>query len=417
MFTVRNFLPVAACIISALLPVGGAAGTDFDGSLESLLNSDPARFGTVMADPARYRLQIIYTQIDRDADNQPAFRSFTFRLDENEYFYPASTVKLPTAVLALEKLRQLNIDGLDRNTPMLTGVADDVQTPAISDETSHTGLPSVGHYVRKILLVSDNDAYNRLYEFLGQEPLNEALGSRGFGGTWIQHRLAIVLDPAANARTNPVVFVNNNRVIYRQDAMTGSDRMVCFDAMPLGQAEIIDGERVAKPKDFSTKNRYPLATQLRFIKALMFPDSMDPESRLALGDDDYRFLYANLSGYPTDSGIAAYDDAAEYPDGYVKFLMFGGTEQNIPDNIRIYNKVGNAYGFLTDAAYIVDFDAGVEFLLAATIYVNENQTFNDDQYEYDEIGLPFLRDLGQAIYQVELRRARPNRPDLSRLIN
>ena len=96
--------------------------------------------------------------------------------------------------------------------------------------------------------------------------------------------------------------------------------------------------------------------------------------------------------------------------------MFGGAQQHIPDNLRIYNKVGNAYGFLTDAAYIVDLDAGIEFLLAATIYVNENQTFNDDQYEYDEVGLPFLRDLGQAIYEVELKRARPNRPDLSHLL-
>ena len=91
-----------------------------------------------------------------------------------------------------------------------------------------------------------------------------------------------------------------------------------------------------------------------------------------------------------------------------------GDAKSIPDHIRIFNKVGDAYGFLTDASYIVDFKNGIEFILSATIYANENQTFNDDNYEYDEIGLPFLRDLGQAIYEVELERRREHTPDLSR---
>ena len=70
----------------------------WDGSLEHLLESQPERFGAVLEDPARYRVQILYTQIDRDADNRPTFRSYAYRLDPDEYFYPASTVKLFAAV-------------------------------------------------------------------------------------------------------------------------------------------------------------------------------------------------------------------------------------------------------------------------------------------------------------------------------
>ncbi|MGB5247067.1 MAG: hypothetical protein WBN34_11005 [Woeseia sp.] len=110
-----------------------------------------------------------------------------------------------------------------------------------------------------------------------------------------------------------------------------------------------------------------------------------------------------------------YADPAKYPDGYVKFLMYGGKAQLIPPNIRIFNKVGDAYGFLTDAAYVIDLENRIEFLLAATIYTNANQTFNDDTYEYDSIGLPFLRDLGQAVYNLELARPRANVPGLSDL--
>ena len=151
------------------------------------------------------------------------------------------------------------------------------------------------------------------------------------------------------------------------------------------------------------------------IKVLMFPDSVEPEKRFDLSNEDYEFVYRNMSAYPGESGISDYEDAGRYPDGYVKFLMYGGDEPSIPDNIRIFNKVGDAYGFLTDAAYIVDFDNGVEFILAATVYTNENQTFNDNVYEYDKIGFPFMRHLGQAIYEIELGRERSFRPDLTRL--
>jgi hypothetical protein len=31
---------------------------------------------------------------------------------------------------------------------------------------------------------------------------------------------------------------------------------------------------------------------------------------------------------------------------------------------------------------------------------------NDDKYEYDSIGFPFLRDLGRRVYEAELRRSK-----------
>ena len=62
--------------------------------------------------------------------------------------------------------------------------------------------------------------------------------------------------------------------------------------------------------------------------------------------------------------------------------------------IRVYNKVGFAYGTLTDVAYIKDSIKGDEFFLTATLLVNENQIFNDDTYEFETKGIPFLGALG-----------------------
>ena len=82
-------------------------------------------------------------------------------------------------------------------------------------------------------------------------------------------------------------------------------------------------------------------------------------------------------------------------------------------NIRIFNKEGDAYGFLTDVSYFVDFKNNVEFFLSANIYCNSDGIFNDDQYDYETVGYPFLKNLGRVIYQYELKRNRKRIPDLS----
>jgi hypothetical protein len=84
--------------------------------------------------------------------------------------------------------------------------------------------------------------------------------------------------------------------------------------------------------------------------------------------------------------------------------MFGDNTDPMPDHIKIYNKVGYAYGTLTDCAYIKDAENDVDFILTATILVNSNGIFNDNTYEYDEIGIPFLAQLGREIYEIELER-------------
>ena len=82
-----------------------------DKLLVNILNKKPELFGKILAEPSKYRVQILYTQIDRDKNNTPTFRSYAYRLNKEEYFYPASTVKFPACLLALEKINQLKIKG------------------------------------------------------------------------------------------------------------------------------------------------------------------------------------------------------------------------------------------------------------------------------------------------------------------
>ncbi|MCK4596506.1 serine hydrolase, partial [bacterium] len=148
--------------------------------IEKLLRSRPGLFGQVLENVDKHEAQILYTQIDRDEENRPHFRTHSFRVDPGAYFYPASSIKIAAAVLALEKLNQLGVEGLDKHTFLKIDSAYTAQTAVTEDQTSPTGLPTIGHYVKKVFVVSDNDAYNRLYEFVGQQHLNEALWNRGY---------------------------------------------------------------------------------------------------------------------------------------------------------------------------------------------------------------------------------------------
>ncbi|MES1226677.1 MAG: hypothetical protein ABUT20_64985, partial [Bacteroidota bacterium] len=66
--------------------------------LEDLLrkNASPLLL-QVLDHPDTFRYQLIYTQINRDKNNQPHFKNYYLHLDKDMYFNPASTVKLPTA--------------------------------------------------------------------------------------------------------------------------------------------------------------------------------------------------------------------------------------------------------------------------------------------------------------------------------
>jgi hypothetical protein len=191
--------------------VGGSLAADPTDALASILGKHPEWFAGVLAKADEHRLQILYTQIDRDSGNRPTFRSYSYRLTD-AYFYPASTVKLAAAVLALEKLNDLAVPGLTRDTALRIEAGTAAQTAVPRDPSKADGLPSIAHFIKKIFLVSDNDAFNRLYEFLGQREINERLWSRGFADARILRRLEAGLEPEENRVTNPADPVPHPRL-------------------------------------------------------------------------------------------------------------------------------------------------------------------------------------------------------------
>lgn len=380
--------------------------------LEQLMAKHPAEFDSILKYRNDLKVQIIYTQIDRKKNNQPVLTNYYFNVDDSKYYYPASTVKLPTALTALERMNKLKKMGVTRKTSMITEATYSGETPVYNDPTSEDGRPTVEQYIKKIFLVSDNDAFNRLYEWLGQEYLNEQLHKKGYKQTNIQHRLSIFLTEDENRHTNPVNFYDDSaRMIYSKELK--------FNRTPypirndsVGNGYYSGGKLVPHPMNFSSKNRLPLTELHSMLQSVIFPSSVRAKKRFKLTDEEYQFARKYLSSYPAESGIASYD-TANYWDAYGKLLYWGSQKGALPTQMRSFSKEGDAYGFLIDAAYIVDFDKKIEFMLSALIYCNKDGILNDDKYDFDEVGLPFMKNLGRLIYDFELNRVRTCAPDLS----
>jgi hypothetical protein len=410
-------------------PIFLNAQSSSDTFLEDLMKKQPELFGDILKNAADRRVQILYTQINRDKKNRPTFTSYRFRVNADAYFYPASTVKLPASLLALEKLNQLKIKGLTRTTPMLSDSIYEGQIKQFHDPSNleNGGLPTIEHYIKKILLVSDNDAHNRLYEFMGQEPFNEILAAKGFKNMRVVHRLQSSMTREMNKRSNPISFqdvqkTDDDKVslqrLYYQPMLVSTKDYKSPTPIGIGKGFMRRDSLINEPFDFTYRNNYPIETQQAILKTVLFPESVPPTQRFDLTEDDYNFVRKYMSMSPLESKSPKYPDAdsAGSYDSYCKFLMFGDNKKPMPKNIRIFNKVGDAYGFLIDNAYIVDFEKGVEFMLTVTIYCNSDGIFNDDKYDYDAVGYPFMANIGKAVYNYEVGRKRKRKPDLSKFM-
>ncbi|WP_457065098.1 serine hydrolase [Hymenobacter sp. UYAg731] len=381
--------------------------------LDSLLNANPLL--KRVANNPQYELQIIYTQINRDAHNHPTFTPHTYHLNPRQYFNPASLVKLPVVALSLEKLNDLHNPALTRRIIMATGTAWRCQTPvpfaapADSDRTA-----TVGNYVKRMLLVSDNLAYNRLYEFLGQRPLNQRLHELGYPNARITRRFA-PCDTAANRHTNPISFhTPQGDTLYKEPAKFNPTPYTSpLGRVLKGRAHQAGSRVIPEPYDFTTANHLPLPDITALLQSIIFPESVPANQRFRLTPPDYAFLRRYLHATPHESGFHAYAPA-RYFDAYKKYLYYGRNLE-IPQQstLRIYNIVGMSHGFLADIAYFADSLHQSEFLLSAVLYVNQDGIINDGAYEYDTIGQPFLAQLGRQIQQYEAQRPRQYRPNLT----
>ncbi|MCS7297935.1 MAG: serine hydrolase [Bacteroidia bacterium] len=363
--------------------------------LNSFLSEKAPHLQSYIQKAQFYRIQILYTQINRDAQNRPILKHYAFRLDTTEYFYPASLVKLPLAALALERIEHLKAHGITPRTPfsLIPG-----QTGCL--KAAPTKPYSVADCIRRQMVFSDNSAFDYLYALVGPHYATQVLQQRGYTSAYFGHRLGRSCTIQENRCMEGVSFFRERSSPYLLPA-------TCAEGLPPHPYEKHPYLLMPYANSLSLKDAHGI------LISLIFPQTVRPHHRFWLSSDSYHLLRRYLSMYPSEAKDPDYN-LKEYHDGIRKYFLQGGSDSiTLPSRIRIFNKVGMAYGYLSDVAYIVDFDLGVEFFLSAVIYVGERQLGSPSAAGYPwRHGLYFLRELGWVIYRYETARRRPYFPKL-----
>ena len=345
---------------------------------------------SILKDKDKYEIQILYTEVSKNTLGQTEFSDFQFQLNDQKYFYPASTIKLPIIVMTLSKINELRAadSNISLKSKINLSLINNKKEIIVKDSVT-----SFQNLIADVFLVSDNSASNVLIDFIGYNYFNSSMSNLGFENTYLNHKF------------NPDPFVDSSWIITNidNDTISSDENKITVSAssdisnLKKGNKRFINGEIINEPLDFFSKNRSSLTDMHNIIKNLIYPEVT--LSKFNLNVEDYDFIRYWMSRFTFEDLGAKYIGDEKFFNSYNKFFIHGMDTILNNTDIRVYNKIGQAYGTSTDSAFIKNYKEDVEFFLTATIYTNENKVINDNIYEYKETAIPFLSKLSKAIYK------------------
>lgn len=372
----------------------------------------------VLAEPEKWRVQVLLSEVVEGPPlgaagfRVPALKRRGYRVDA-EYFYPASSIKTCAAIAAMKKVRELQEEGWQINfdTKLTFHPLFEDETLQDADETNlESGYITIGHEIRKLAIVSDNEAFNRLYEFVGHREINEAMWAAGLSSVRITHRLSEFRSEEDHRRT-PRITVGDGLAEHEIPERT-SDLAPATPDVPgllVGENHLTnDGQLVPGPMDFSRKNRISLVDLQNMLVMLAAPEVRLGLPGLRLGAHDRAFLLEAMAIYPRQSTNPVYAPE-DYPDHYAKNYLAGLRKVAPESNFSYYNKSGWAYGFAIDNACIVHEPTEKMLFLTTVIYANPNGVINDSEYAVEEVAHPFMAHLAEAVARRVWSAEQPSR--------
>ena len=373
-------------------------------ALDPVLENRSAMINQVLASPATFRAQVLIAEVVTNRQGRSVLQRSGYRVDA-EYFYPASAIKLCAAVAALQTIEELQGQAFTSDllevplaiAPLFPG--DAAQTNDVGNLPG--GCITVGQELRKLALVSDNEAFNRLYDLVGHEALNANMHALGLPSVVINHRLSEARAiPDMRASASVTFYVPNREPIVVPARRSKLSLTNSATGLLMGSAYLKGEELVPGPMDFGGRNGISLVDLQNLLVNVARPNlALGPPGLRLTASHRERLLEA-LTQYPRESENPIYP-ADRYPDGYGKFLL-PGIRRVFPatlpgERVEITGKIGRAYGFSVENAYLRNPKNGRAVFVTAVLYTNADGVLNDDKYEYKTVADPYFADLGELI--------------------
>lgn len=339
------------------------------------------------------RLQVLVSVVKPGAKGPSDLEEHGFRVDA-EYFYPASAIKTLLAVGALRYLDELaeshdvelppNVRIMRCEAPAGHCEVPEVDEDDDPDDDYDEEKPNLSREIRKLLAWSDNDSYDRLYDLVGHQRLNELMVDLGLSSARFHHRMSSSAAPEKTLRVR--VFPWKGKVITLP-ARSSELRLAATPAagLTVGTAHKTGKGLVEEPMSFAHKNYASLRDLHRLHVALVRPELSELD--LKLSPEALEVVVDAMTGRP----VAGKHGAVHKP------MLPGVLEAVALEGLRYTNKSGRAYGFHLENAYLEHGERGGAFFVTAVIYANPNGVLNDDDYAYEELSQPFLEALSQGL--------------------
>ena len=372
--------------------------------LSPVLQSCSNKFERVIASPGTFRAQVLIAEVVTNQSGQTRLKRHGYRVGA-EFFYPASTLKLCAAVAALQSVERLQPASLVTDladVPMEIAPLFPSDAPQVSDASNvQGGHITVAHEMRKIALVSDNQAFNRFYDLVGHEELNRTMHELGLRSVVINHRLSETRTIPDMRATAAVTF----RVPGGEPILIparSSELMLTNAAKNLlvGNGYMKGKDLVPTPMDFSTRNGISLVDLQDLLVKVARPDIDLGTPPLKLSASHRARLLQAMTEYPRESANPIYPEK-DFPDAYSKFLLPGirrvFPSVTLGERVESTGKIGRAYGFSVENSFVRNPANGRAVFVTAVIYTNADGVLNDDKYEYVAVADPFFTDLGELV--------------------
>lgn len=274
-----------------------------DESLAPILRTS-TQLGTLLDKAATLRLQVLISAPTEEGSGVSGLRRNGYRVDA-EYFYPASAIKICTAVAALEKLGTLRGDagGPGPDTALRIFATSGAPPQERDGSNLDGGRMTIGHEVKKALIVSNNESFNRLLDFVGYDELQERMQRDGFASVQVKHYLGAVPGAAGDAKQSPrmQLLVNDAPLEIPAREATKTFPPSTVPGLAVGSSYLDEkGQKVSGPMSFAEKNRVSIRDLQDMLISIVKPELL-PARRVQLQADERTFLLKVLGTPPSES--------------------------------------------------------------------------------------------------------------------